>query len=127
MDKYYGYDGIDVSFPVDSGVTSVNAYKIVNIAADGEISADGTKTTVLTAITQEPYSSTTSAATEVRCRVHGLSLVRLATAVVAGDLVGPTGDKATTGQKVIGWCVAPGVLADSVGLVRIIQGGFTAA
>ena len=124
---YYGHDGIDIQMPIDSGVTSLDAFKIVSIGTDGEIATDGTKSGSLTLITQESYSSTTSPSNEIRCRVWGTAMVRLATAVVAGDLVGPTGDKATTGQKVIGWCIAPASAANSVGLVRIIQGGFTAA
>lgn len=127
QELYYGHDGIDISVPVDSTVASVDAFKIVSIGIDGEIDADGTKADALTMITQESWALATSPTAEVRCRVWGIAQVRIASTVVAGDLVGPTGAKATTGQKVIGWCIAPANAANALGTIRIIQGGFTAA
>lgn len=127
QELYYGHDGIDINVPVDSGVTTLDAFKIVSIGTDGEIDVDGTKADALTLITQEPWAAATSPTAEVRCRVWGIAQVRIDAGVAAGDLVGPTGAKATTGQKVIGWCIAPSNAANGLGTIRIIQGGFTAA
>lgn len=126
MQKYYSHDGIDVNVPVNSGVTSLDAYKIVTVNADGEIATDGSKTNGLTMITQEPYSATTTPNNVVRCRVWGVSMVRLDSAATAGSLIGYTGANATTGQRVVGYCLAPGSAANSCGVVRIIQGELTA-